>query len=61
MIKIRINKNNVTTSYYIEGKIVEIYSNDKMQSYYNVENEVKGLKEILNKNIGYTIEMLEIN
>ena len=61
MIKIRFNKGNITESYYIEGRIVEFYMNEEMESYYNVKNESEGLKEILNKNKAYEIDMIEIN
>jgi hypothetical protein len=60
MLKVRISKDGITRSYHFEGKIAEWFDADGTgKGSFDVENELQGLAEIVNANIGCKIEMIE--
>lgn len=60
MLKARISKNGITREYHFEGKIAEWFDKDgTYKGDFYIENELEGLKEIINTNIGCTIDMIE--
>lgn len=60
MIKVRISKDGITRSYHLESKTAEWFNeNGEFKGTFDIENELQGLAEIVNSNVGCTIDMIE--
>jgi hypothetical protein len=60
MLKVRISKDEITRTYHFDGKIAEWFDKDgTYKGDFYIENELQGLAEIINSNVGCTIDMIE--
>jgi hypothetical protein len=60
MLKVRIRKDGITRTYHMEGKTAKYFDLDgTAKGTFDIENELQGLAEIVNANIGCKIEMIE--
>ena len=59
MIKVRITKNNITRDYHLEDKTAQYYNlSGELKGTFEIENELEGLKTVINSNIGCIVEIL---